>query len=68
MAKGGVLFSNIGGELTLEDVSMVASTLTSIVSTGSSSTTEGSTFLRRISVSNSNISVRADAIAQRNVY
>jgi hypothetical protein len=62
-ASGGVAFSNVGGELTLEDVSVNASSLMSLVSTGSSSTSEGSTFLRRITVTNSDVMVRCVAIA-----
>ena len=56
-AMGGAAFSNIGGELILEDVSVDASTFMSLVSTGSTATSEGSTFLRRVTVTNSNIMV-----------
>lgn len=57
-ARGGVAFSNIGGQLTLQDVNVDSATLTSLVSTGSSSITEGATFLRRIAVVGSDIMVR----------
>jgi hypothetical protein len=57
-AMGGVAFSNIGGVLTLQDVSVDSSTLMSLASTGSVSNFElGSTFLRRITVTNSDIVV-----------
>ncbi len=57
-AMAGALFSNIGGELSLEDVDVDSSVLMTLVSTGSSSTSEGSTFLRRVTVTNSDIAVR----------
>lgn len=57
-AMGGVAFSNVGGLLTLQDVSVESSTLISLASTGSiSSFEQGSTFLRRVTVTNSNIAV-----------
>lgn len=56
--NGGVVFSNIGGELTLENVIINSSNLMSLSSTGSSSQgDEGSTFLRGITVMNSTIMV-----------
>jgi hypothetical protein len=54
----GILFYNIGGELTLEDVSLDSSTVEYFVATGSAASNEGSTFLRRVTVADSNITVR----------
>ena len=57
-AMAGALFSNIGGELSLEDVDVGSSVLMTLVSTGSSLASDGSTFLRRVTVTNSDIAVR----------
>jgi hypothetical protein len=60
-AMGGAAFSNVGGELMLEDVNVSSATLMALVSTGSSlSGDEGSTFLRGVTVTNSDIVVRKD--------
>jgi hypothetical protein len=54
----GTIFVNLGGELSIQDVSLDSSNLLSFVTTGSSNTTEGSTFLRRVTVKECDISVR----------
>lgn len=55
---GGVVFSNVGGVLTLENVMIDSSSFTSVASTGTSSQgDEGSTFLRGVTVSDSIIKV-----------
>jgi hypothetical protein len=56
--EGGTAFENIGGELTLEDVNVATSTLLSVVSTGSAAGNVGASFLRGITVSDSDIMVR----------
>lgn len=60
----GILFYNIGGELTLEDINLDASTVEYFVATGSAAANEGSTFLRRVTVANSNIIVRVGVLLQ----
>ncbi len=53
---GGSAFLNVGGEMTLEDVAVSGTTLTTLVSTGAASQGSlGSTFLRRVTVSDSDI-------------
>jgi hypothetical protein len=64
-AVGGAAFSNIGGELSLEDVTIDSSTLMSVLSTGSLSSNEGSSFLRRVTVTNSSILVREKTTMHR---
>lgn len=56
-AFGGVLFSNAGAELSIEDLSVADSTLVSVVSTANSLLSEGSSFLRRVLVTRSNVEV-----------
>lgn len=56
-AFGGVLFSNAGAELSIEDLSVTDSTLVSVVSTADSILSEGSTFLRRVLVTESSVDV-----------
>lgn len=56
-AFGGVLFSNAGAELSIEDLSVTDSTLMSVVSTADSILSEGSTFLRRVLVTESSVDV-----------
>ena len=55
------MFSNVGGELSLEGVSVVSSNLISLVSVGSGrlDDSEGSAFLRGIMVTESEIEVSA---------
>jgi len=56
---GGAVFSNVGGELTLEDVTVTGCAFATVVSTGTGSQSgEGSTFLRSVSVTGSDIVVR----------
>lgn len=56
---GGAAFSNVGGELTLEDVTVSGSAFATVVSTGTASQSgEGSTFLRSVTVTSSDIVVR----------
>ena len=56
---GGAAFSNIGGELTLEGVTVTDSVFATVVSTGTAAQSdEGSTFLRNVAVSTSDIVVR----------
>jgi hypothetical protein len=58
---GGAVFSNVGGELTLEGVSVTGSQFATVVSTGTAAQSEeGSTFLRNVAVSNSDIVVSND--------
>lgn len=53
---GGSAFLNAGGEMTLEDVAVNGATLTTLVSTGAASQGSlGSTFLRRITASDSDV-------------
>lgn len=55
---GGAAFSNVGGELNLDGVSVTGSAFATVVSTGTAAQSgEGSTFLRRVSVSSSDIVV-----------
>ena len=53
----GTLFANLGGELSIQDVIIDSCSLMSIVTTGSSNTTEGSTFLRSVTVKESDVLV-----------
>jgi hypothetical protein len=55
--SGGVLFSNAGAELSVEDLVVRKSTLVSVVSTANSLQSEASSFLRRILVTDSAITV-----------
>lgn len=56
---GGAAFSNVGGELTLEGVTVTDSVFATVVSTGTAAQSdEGSTFLRNVAVSSSDIVVR----------
>jgi hypothetical protein len=55
--SGGVLFSNAGAELSVEDLVVRKSTLVSVVSTANSLQSEASSFLRRILVTDSAINV-----------
>jgi hypothetical protein len=56
--SGGVAFSNVGGELTLENVLVTDSTFQSLASTGTTSVgEEGAIFLRGISIASSSIKV-----------
>jgi len=56
---GGAAFSNVGGELTLEGVTVTGSAFATVVSTGTASQSgEGSTFLRSVTVTSSDIVVR----------
>jgi hypothetical protein len=55
--NGGVLFSNAGAELSIEDLAVRNSTLMSVVSTANSFISDGSSFLRKIVVSDSDITV-----------
>ena len=54
----GTIFVNLGGELSIQDVIIDSSNLMSIVTTGSANATEGSTFLRKVTVKDSNVLVR----------
>jgi hypothetical protein len=56
--NGGSAFSNLGGELSLEDVTVTDSTFMSLVSSSSLPTDAGSTFLRNTVVQTSAIMVR----------
>ena len=53
----GTAFMNIGGELSIQEVTLDSSNLVSFVTTGSSTVNIGSTFLRGVTVTNSEISV-----------
>lgn len=55
---GGVAFSNAGGELSIEDLTVSGSSFASLVATGSTAEQEGSVFLRRVEVKESDIEVR----------
>jgi hypothetical protein len=55
--NGGVVFSNAGAELSIEDLVVRNSTLVSVVSTANSLQSEASSFLRRILVTESAINV-----------
>ena len=55
--RGGTLFSNIGGELSLEDISIENITGITAISIGTLFSLEGSAFLRRVKVSNSDVTV-----------
>jgi hypothetical protein len=57
----GNIFVNIGGELSLVDVSLDSSSVMSFVTTGSSNTTEGSTFLRNVTVMKSDVMVSLES-------
>jgi len=56
---GGAAFLNVGGELSLEGVTVDSSALATVVSTGTATGSgEGSTFLRSVTVTTSDIVVR----------